>query len=137
MKTVLRFTALMVCALMVTLRAFADSAAMQSDWLDLVKGAREETLGVELISIEDDATPGMTKVMLAVPKASVGAMDTIEEVVVVGQRPERPAPPAPLDISYEWVEDYDNDNYGLLIHISKDTVWPIRLYVNSESGFVR
>ena len=58
----------------------------------------------------------------------------IEEVVVIGRKP---AKPEPLDISYEWVDDYDNDRYGLLIHIPKDSEWPIRLYINSSAGFTR
>jgi hypothetical protein len=60
--------------------------------------------------------------------------DTIEEVVVVGRRPEKPEP---LDISYEWLDDYDNDNYGLVIRLGKDSNWPIRLYLDSSPGYVR
>lgn len=134
MPVIFRTISLILLTILLASRALADGTAMQSDWLELVKGSKGGTMGVELISIEDDETPGMQRIMLAVPKSSVGAMDTIEEVVVIGKRPEKAEP---LDVSYEWVEDYDNDNYGLLIHLSKDSNWPIRLYVNSEPGFIR
>ena len=51
-----------------------------------------------------------------------------------GRKPEEPEP---LDITYEWVDDYDKDNYGLVIRLGKNTNWPIRLYMNSDPGFVR
>jgi hypothetical protein len=63
--------------------------------------------------------------------------DTIEEVIVVGRHPDKPEPPEPLDITYEWLDDYENDNYGLVIRLGKNSKWPIRLYLNSAPGFVR
>ena len=55
----------------------------------------------------------------------------LEEVVVVGRRP---AKPEPLDITYEWLDDYENDNYGLVIRLGKNSNWPIRLYLDSAPG---
>ena len=108
--------------------------ALQSDWLELVKGYRGKTVGAELVEIEDGDTAGMQKVTLAIPKTAISDPDVIEEVVVVGKMPEQREP---LDISYEWLDDYDSDNYGLVIRLSKDTQWPIRLYLNSAPGFAR
>ena len=70
----------------------------------------------------------------AVPTYAQDGASEIEEVVVVGRKPEKPQP---LDITYEWLDDYDNDNYGLVIRLGKDSRWPIRLYLNSDTGFVR
>ena len=42
-----------------------------------------------------------------------------------------------MDITFEWVDDYDNDNYGLVIRLGRDTNWPIRLFMNSGPGFTR
>ena len=53
---------------------------------------------------------------------------------MIGRKPEKPEP---LDISYEWLDDYDNDNYGLVIRLGKNSRWPIRLYLNSSPGFIR
>ena len=107
--------------------------SLESDWLELVKGHKGETLGVELRDIEEGDAEGTRKITLAVPKESVSHPDEIEEVVVIGRKPDDPEP---LDIKYEWLDDYDNDNYGLVIHIGESN-WPIRLYMNSSSGFTR
>ena len=123
-----------------TVTAFANAeeteeetvAPIQSDWLELVKGYKGETLGTELREIEDDED-GRT-VTLAIPKESIEHPDQIEEVVVVGRKPEKPEP---LEIDYEWLDDYENDNYGLVIRLGKNSRWPIRLYLNSDPGFTR
>ncbi len=107
--------------------------SLESDWLELVKGHKGESMGVELRDIEPADSEGTRKVTLAVPKTSVSHPDTIEEVVVVAKRPEEPEP---LDIKYEWLDDYDNDHYGLVIHLGGGN-WPIRLYMNSSAGFTR
>ena len=104
---------------------------LQSDWLELVKGYKGKNLGTELVEIDDE---GETRtITLAIPKTSMGNPNEIEEVVVIGRKPEKPQP---LDITYEWLDDYDNDNYGLVIRLGKNSRWPIRLYLNSEAGFV-
>ena len=112
--------------------AQAEGEPLESDWLELVKGYKGKNLGTELVEIDDE---GETRtITLAIPKTSMGDPDEIEEVVVIGRRPEKPQP---LDITYEWLDDYDNDNYGLVIRLGKDSRWPIRLYLNSDTGFVR
>ncbi len=110
-----------------------EEISLESDWLELVKGHKGESMGVELRDIEPGDEQGTRKVTLAVPKESVSHPDTIEEVVVVAKRPEEPEP---IDIKYEWLDDYDNDHYGLVIHVGEGN-WPIRLYMNSSAGFTR
>ena len=131
-----RFGLLMALALLIAPGSMAQSGSnpMQSDWLELVKGYRGANHGVQLVEIEDGETADMQKITLAIPKNSVASPGEIEEVVVIGRLPEKPEP---LDITYEWVADYDSDNYGLVIRLGKDTNWPIRLYMNSEPGFIR
>lgn len=109
-----------------------DVEPIESDWLELVKGYKGETLGTELREIDDDGD--IRTVTLAIPKKSISHPDEIEEVVVVGRKPEEPEP---LEIDYEWLDDYDNDNYGLVIRLGKNSRWPIRLYLNSDPGFIR
>jgi hypothetical protein len=111
-----------------------DPAPLQSGWMELVKGNRDPSTGVEMREVED-AEPGLPRTLvLAIPKSAMNHPDTIEEVVVVGRKPEKPEP---LDITFEWLDDYDNDNYGLVIRLGKDTNWPIRLYLDSSPGYVR
>ena len=110
-----------------------DPQPLQSDWMQLVKGYRDPGTGVEMRDIEYGEEAGTRTVTLAIPKASMHKPDDIEEVVVVGRRPEKPQP---LDISYEWLDDYDSDNYGLVIRLGKDSNWPIRLYIDSRPGYM-
>jgi hypothetical protein len=107
----------------------------QSDWLDLVKGSREEAMGAEVRSVETDHEEGYQRVILAIPKASVGSPDAMEEVLVIGRKPEKPEPL--LDVEYQWLDDYDAGNYGLLIRIGGMEKLPIRLYLDSGQGFIR
>jgi hypothetical protein len=106
---------------------------LETDWLELVKGYRGGAVGAELREIEEQQDSGMRKVVIAIPRTAIEHPDAIEEVVVVGKKPQQREP---LDISYEWLDNYDKDNYGLVIRLSKDTRWPIRLYMRSDEGFV-
>lgn len=125
---------LMRMMLLLSLASLVHAAdeAMESDWLELVKGYKGDALGTELREIDDSGE--MRTVTLAIPKKSINHPNEIEEVVVIGRKPEKPEP---LDISYEWLDDYDNDNYGLVIRLGKNSRWPIRLYLNSSPGFIR
>ena len=111
--------------------------AVESDWLELVKGYKGEAIGAEIVEIEDEAAGDMQKVTVAIPKTAIADPDAMEEVVVVGRAPEKPEKPEPLDIEYEWLDYYDDENYGLVIRIGKNSRWPIRLYMNSDPGFIR
>ncbi len=117
--------------------ALAENQGMQTGWLELVKGARDTTVGAQLVDIEEGDTVDTQKITLAIPKASLGNRDDIEEVLVIGQKPPAPQQSKPIKFSYEWVSDFDNDNYGLVIRLGKDTNWPIRIYMNSEAGFLQ
>lgn len=128
-----------VAALLPVAMVFAqtEGGSTESGWLKLVKGARDSVLGARVVNIEDDAATDTQKLTLAIPKKALGDRDDIEEIVVVGQRPEHPERGIPIKFSYEWVSDYDSDNYGLVVRLGKDSNWPIRLYLNSEPGFTR
>ena len=112
-----------------------EGLSLQSDWMELVKGQRDSELGAEVREVGPGDEAGTQKISLSIPKASVGDRDDIEEVLVIGRRPEKLE--FPLEVRWEWLDDYDNDNYGLVIYLSEDSKWPIRLFLNSEAGFVR
>lgn len=122
-------------ALAIPLSALAQNEPppLKSDWLQLVKGYRDPATGVEMRDIEYEDAPGARTITLAIPKSSMRNPDEIEEIVVVGRRPEKPEP---LDISYEWLDDYENDNYGLVIRLGRNSNWPIRLFLDSSPGFI-
>ena len=136
MRTNNRWRSIFWALLLIPLVALAQTSnePLESDWMELVKGSRDEAFGAELREIEDSDSGDGHKITLAIPKSAISHPDTIEEVVVIGRKPEKPEP---LDITYEWLDDYDSDNYGLVIRLGKDTNWPIRLYLNSAPGFIR
>lgn len=120
-----------VCSLL-SVPVLAENDAMQSDWLELVKGYKGGTLGAELVELKEGPTPDTQTITLAIPKRQGVDRASIEEVVVIGKMPDKPEP---LEITYEWLEDYDNERYGLLIHLRKDSKWPIRLHFNAAGAF--
>jgi hypothetical protein len=130
----LQFALTLILAIPLALMAQDEPQPLTSDWMKLVKGYRDPATGVEMREVEEGDTSGSRTITLSIPKSSMSNPDTIEEVVVVGRRPEKPEP---LDITYEWLDDYENDNYGLVIRLGKDSNWPIRLYLDSSPGYVR
>ncbi|MEM6545619.1 MAG: hypothetical protein AAF680_11985 [Pseudomonadota bacterium] len=115
----------------------AQSIGMESDWLELVKGHRGAKLGAEVMDVSFDASTGERKVMIAIPKESMGDDSDMEEVRVVGQAPEEFEMPDILpEMETQWVDDYDNDNYGLLVKFKKDQRVPFRLFFSSGDGFL-
>lgn len=125
------------CALLlspVVVFSQSDSEPLKSDWLELVKGYRGNTYGAQVREIEEGETEGTQKITLAIPKRAISDPDAIEEVMVYGRKPQEREP---LDISFEWLDDYDEDNYGLVIRLGKNSKWPIRLYMYSDTGFTR
>ena len=121
--------------LLAPLAAAQDKAMLESDWLDLVRGHRGEKMGLEVHESRVDPETGKRHLVIAVPKVSVGDRQAMEEVLVVGRRPERPD--LLPDLEYEWVEDYDNDFYGLLVRFKEDQKTPLRLYFSAEAGFLQ
>lgn len=118
-------------ALLLSCGAGAASAdeGMESSWLELVKGYRGDAMGAELMDIEENEADATRKVTFAIPKQSMANPDEIEEVLVIGKMPEKSEP---IDVRYEWVRDYDDDNYGLIIHLGSENNWPIRLFMNAS-----
>ena len=124
------------CALIASSGAWAEKIISESGWLQLVKGHQDADSGISVDSVEPGDTEGERKITLVIPKARVAFdPDALEEVIVVGRRPE-PIDLLP-DFRYEWVADYDNDHYGLIIHLKDDGSLPLRLYMESDTGFIR
>ncbi len=113
------------------------SPGMETGWLEFVKGYQDDKVGVQIREIEATPTGEGSRVTIAVPRIAIPDLDSMEEVLVVGQKPEEAEPWIQLEYEYEWVQDYDNDYYGLILYLREGSKWPIRLFVNSEPGFVR
>ncbi|MBN7796857.1 hypothetical protein [Parahaliea mediterranea] len=115
--------------------ALAQSATQETDWMELVKGYKGSKVGAELRDIQIMDDTGSQRITVAIPKSAIGHPDTMEEVRVVGRRPDKLEFEFPLEFTYEWVDDYDNDYYGLVLHLGKDSKVPFRLFMDSRSGF--
>ncbi|MFN2287298.1 MAG: hypothetical protein ABR578_03085 [Chromatocurvus sp.] len=115
-----------------------DSGLLETDWLELVRGYQDEESGVQVREVIKDRETGAMQLQIAVPKAAMGEVVEMEEVRVVGQRPEKFEFRKLLpEFEYEWVEDYDNDHYGLLVRFTEKQKTPLRLYFSSETGFIQ
>ncbi len=123
----------LLLAMPLAVLAEGDAPSLESDWMQLVKGYRDPATGVEMKEVEKGEGADSRTVTLAIPKSAINKPGEIEEVVVIGRRPEKPEP---LDISFEWVDDYDKDNYGLIIRLGKNSNWPIRLFIDSGPGYI-
>ena len=71
------------------------------------------------------------------PPIEVADPNTMEEVMVIAPAPEQRGPLINLDYELEWASDYDNDRYGLLVYFTEDSNWPLRLFMDSNSGYIR
>ena len=121
----------------VSVAAGAESLGMQSDWLELVKGQRCETSGAQIMSVSDTPNTGQRTVLVRIPKAALEDNSDMEEVRVVARAPEKAKMPNLLpELETEWVDDYDNDHYGLLVKLRSDQKVPIRLFMSSRDGFL-
>jgi len=125
--------------LVISTGVFAQAVSSETGWLELVKGHLDLESGTGVRDVEPGEVEGERKITLAIPKAQLAGVSSgeLEEVRVIGRRPE----PLDLDIlpdfRYEWVADYDNDYYGLIIHLRDDGSLPLRLYMESRTGFIR
>jgi hypothetical protein len=128
----MRYPALLLVGL-VSCFVQAQSLELQSDWLELVKGHRDGKTGAQIMGVENDPATGGQKVMVKVPKASMGGNPDVEEVKVVGQAPQKTEVPDLLpELETEWVDDYDNDHYGLIVKLKEDQRLPFRLFFSAQ-----
>ncbi|GEM_PF-975420 len=108
------------------------SLELQSDWLELVKGHRDGKTGAEIMGVNEDSA-GHKTVMVKIPKASMDDDSDMEEVKVTAQAPkEREMPDVLPELETQWVDDYDNDHYGLLVKFNEDQKTPFRLFFSTQ-----
>lgn len=112
--------------------AFGQSGELQSDWLELVKGHRDGKSGAQIMDVKQDGSTGHQTVMVKIPKAAMSDDSDMEEVKVIGRAPDKKERPDLLpELETEWVDDYDNDHYGLLVKLKSDQKIPFRLFFSA------
>jgi hypothetical protein len=124
--------ALLGCGLQVS----AEPIHSQTGWLELVKGHLDDKSGATVADVQPGDQQGTRKVTLYIPRQTLsGHEGDIEEVRVTAQRPDSGVDIKLPEFRYEWVDDYDNDYYGLVIHLRDDGSLPLRLYLESGTGY--
>lgn len=124
--------ALLICFIGLPAHADNHNQSLQTDWLELVTGHRCEKTGAEIMSVSAHPDSGEHAVMIKMPKVGLDASLVMEEVRVVGQAPQSLEVPELFpELETEWVDDYDNDHYGLLVKFTSDQKTPIRLYFST------
>lgn len=103
---------------------------LETDWIKPVEGYEETAMGARLRNIETE--DGETRVTIDIPKSSLKNAENIEEVVVMGKRPDQPE--EQIQVEHEWASDYDNDYYGLVLHLGSNGDIPLRLYLKGQEA---
>ena len=106
------------------------AAELQTDWIEPVQGYEEDSLKATLRAVQVSPDDGSTTVTISIPKTSVTDRESIDEVIVYGKREDQSEPE--LKIRHEWVEDYDQDNYGLVLYLGKNGNIPLRLFFRDQ-----
>jgi hypothetical protein len=93
--------------------------------VELRKGYVDPKSGVKVEEIMVVPGQDMQAVRLAVPRGG----EPIEEMIVTARRP---SGETVLQLKpHEFVRDYDNDYYGLVIYLGKNESLPLRLYMDA------
>jgi len=106
------------------------AAELQTDWIEPVEGYQENTLGAKLRAVDVSPDDGSTRVTISIPKASLEDDTDMQEVIVYGRKADKSE--SQINIRHEWVEDYEKDNYGLILYLGKDGNIPLRLYLKDQ-----
>ena len=109
-------------ALIVTASAQTPSPNDLTGWLIAEPGSKESTLGAQVISVNTEENA--TVIELEVPVSNPAAL---EEVTVIGRQPEQSEEALEQIRQAEWLQAYENGNYGLRIHINKLPGFEFRL----------
>ena len=106
--------------------------ALETDWLELKEGHEGDKIHakVQRIKLPELGGDGGQHLILTIPKDELESTDKVREVVVVGKRGDKEE--ALPGTRYEWSEDYENDNYGLIIKLDKMQNYPIRVYLKDD-----
>lgn len=115
---------------MLVLSAQAQESIRQSDWMDLVVGFRDGATGAEVREVKRGEQAGERHVIIAMPKVEMDAQ-MMEEVLVLGHKPEEAGGPLLENFSFEWLDPLDDEHYGLLLRFTESGDWPIRLFLHT------
>ena len=114
-------------ALIVAANAQAPSSGDSTGWLTTDPGSKDNTSGAQVISV--DTEDRVTTIELEVPVSNPAAL---EEVTVIGRQPDQPEEDLEQIRQAEWLQAYENGNYGLRIHLNTPPGFEFRLQFSND-----
>ena len=123
----MKYLITLLSTLMVTAGAQTPPPNELTGWLTAEPGSKENTLGAQVISVDTDEN--VTVIELQVPTSNPAAL---EEVTVIGRQPEQREEDLEQIRQAEWLQAYENGNYGLRIHLNKLPGFEFRLQFSND-----
>ncbi|OUS02804.1 hypothetical protein A9Q90_08940 [Gammaproteobacteria bacterium 54_18_T64] len=107
-------------------------SALETGWLELKEGHQGQKIKakVQRIKLPELGGDGGQHVTVTIPRDALENTDKVHQVVVVGKRGDQEE--ILPGVRYEWAEEYENNNYGLIIKLDKLENYPIRVYLNDD-----
>lgn len=110
----------------------AQAEEIQTEWIEPVTGFRESALGARLGLVETLSGGRGTRVTIEIPRGAIADTDDIHEIVVMGRGPGGDGDERVMSVRHQWVSNYDEDNYGLLLYLGGEDNLPLRLYFKAD-----
>ncbi|MBL4782677.1 MAG: hypothetical protein JKX92_10595 [Porticoccaceae bacterium] len=107
-------------------------SALETGWLELKEGHQGQKIKakVQRIKLPELGGDGGQHVTVTIPRDALENTDKVHQVVVVGKRGDQEE--TLTGVRYEWAEDYENNDYGLIIKLDKLENYPIRVYLKDD-----
>ena len=102
------------------------ASGLETGELELREGYVDPVSGVKVEKIVVSDEDGLQEITLSVPREN----GPIEEVIVTA--PRLHSKPVQQKKAYTFVDDYDNDRYGLILYLGKEQRVPIRLFMDAR-----
>lgn len=123
-----RIRNLSLLALLAALPVYA--AELKTEWIEPKEGFSEQILGARIKSIESLPGDEGQRVTIEIPRESMTEAESMQEIVITARQPDQSE--SIIKVRHEWVNDYENDFYGLVLYLGKNSNLPIRIYLKSE-----
>lgn len=106
--------------------------ATDSGWLKQeVDASNEQGFTVKAIVNSDQ---GIKLITVAVPKEKLNkSKEDIDEIIVIGQRKQE-RESLLKNASYEWADDFENGDYGLIIKLNDNSKMPLKLQFSTDKS---
>ncbi len=106
----------------------AEDSSYDTDWLSPQAGFEEKKMGARIDSVTE-MKQGMQRIQISLPEAEL----PIEEVIVIGQRIDKPE--LKQSKRFEYINDLESGRHGIVIYIGKRQKFALKF--NYDEGDAR